>query len=139
MIKDKTILLINEQDFSFPMSLLGKELEKNNNVHYYFINPFDVMGKNLNKSKIDFFLKDKVKNRNIHDVKDISAKFIENKNNITVDYNRLKEIEKNYTNFSSINKQLLTAQDTSSHFHDRFYRYNHPLAFFHLLAQHHRQ
>ena len=121
MISNKTILLLTDQIWAWPMCLLGEELKKNNNVHYYFTNPEYIQGKNPTKTHIDFYLSDKVKKENIHDLKDINEKFFENKNNITLDQNRLNELEQNYTNFSTINKQLLSSQLTSSHFHDRFY------------------
>ena len=79
MIKDKKILLINDQYFSFLMCLLGKELEKNNEVHYYFINSSFPGVQNSEKKHIDFFLNNKTNNKNIHDVKDIKNIFDKNK------------------------------------------------------------
>ena len=56
MIKNKTILLICKERSSFPMYFLGKELEKNNKVHYYFIYNTEVNNKNaFNKNTYFFF------------------------------------------------------------------------------------
>ena len=41
-IKNKKILLICKERTSFVMYLLGKELEKNNTVHYFFNHHADV-------------------------------------------------------------------------------------------------
>ena len=72
MIKDKKILLLCKETFSFPMFFLGKELEKNNSVHYFFVSPADVLQKNLTSKETFFFFKKKIDNKNIHHVKDIA-------------------------------------------------------------------
>jgi len=121
MLKDKTILLICKETFSFPMYFLGKELEKKNNVHYFFIMHGESLNKNNFNKNTYFFFKNNINSEKIHDVKDIYLKFIKNRDNISIDYSRLKEIETKYTFFTSLNKQLLSSQSTSTPYHDRFY------------------
>jgi len=122
MIKNKKILLICKENSSFPMFFLGKELEKNNNeVHYFFVHYTEVLNKNnLNKNTY-FYFKNKIKNENIHDVRDINIKFLNNYKNITIDTNRLKDIENKYTHFTSLNKQLLSSHATSTPNHGYFF------------------
>tara|TARA_Y100000389_G_C17468010_1_gene527494 strand:+ start:781 stop:2346 length:1566 start_codon:yes stop_codon:yes gene_type:complete len=104
------------------MYFLGRELEKrNNNIHYFFIHHHEIMDKNLTSKNTYFYFKDKIKNENIHDVKDINEEFLKNKTNIKIDYNRLKEIEEKYTYFRGLNQQILSSQATSTPYHDRFY------------------
>ena len=121
MIKNKTILLVCKESFSFPMYFLGKELEKNNKVHYSFINSGESLNKNHYNKYTYFYFKNKINNKNIHDNKDIAIKFFKDRKNIIIDFNRLKEIEEKYTYFTGLNKQLLSSQHTSTPYHDRSY------------------
>ena len=122
MNKKKTILLICKEQFAYAMFFLGKELEKkNNNVHYYFVQNTESIKKDAFNQTTYFYFKDKIKSENIHDVKNISLEFINNRKNINLDYSRLEEIEKKYTYFKGLNKQILSSQGTSTPYHDRFY------------------
>jgi hypothetical protein len=121
MIKNKTILLICKESISPVMFFLGKELEKNNDVHYYFIHNSEVINKNPYNKYTYFYFKENIENKKIHDVKELNIQFLKNKENISINYNRLEEIEKKYTHFANLNKQILCSQMTSMGFHDRFY------------------
>ena len=121
MIKNKTILLVCKEAFSSPMYFLGKELEKRNKVHYFFINSTESLNKNHYNKYTYFYFKNRINNENIHDTKDVAIKFLENRKNISIDYNRLKEIEKKYTYFTNLNKQILSSQHASTPYHDRWY------------------
>ena len=92
-----------------------------NNVHYYFIHNTEVVEKDAFNQTTFFYFKNKINNENIHDVKELNFKFIKNRKKIKVDYSRLEEIEKKYTQFKGLNSQLLSAQATSTPYHDRFY------------------
>ena len=121
MITNKTILLVCKETSSFPMYFLGKELEKNNSVHYFFIHNHEVLNKDYFNIDTFFYFKKKINNKNIHDVNDLNIKFLKNRKSIKIDLNRLEEIEKKYTHFTNLNKQLLSSQYTSTNYHDRFY------------------
>tara|TARA_B100000035_G_scaffold313188_1_gene326332 strand:+ start:817 stop:2409 length:1593 start_codon:yes stop_codon:yes gene_type:complete len=122
MIKNKKILLICKETFSFPLYFLGKELEKNNNeVHYFFINSSDVTHKNVFNKYTYFYFKEKIKNENIHDVKDLNLEFYKQRKKIQLNHDRLKEIEENFTFFKGLNNQILSSQMTSTPYHDRNY------------------
>jgi hypothetical protein len=122
MIKNKKILLLCKETFSYPMYFLGKKLEKNNNdVHYFFVNSSDVIQKsNFNKYTF-FYFKERIKKENLHEVKDLYLEIFKNKKGLKIDHKRLKEIEKKYTFFGALNKQILSSQSTSGYYHDRYY------------------
>jgi len=61
MIKNKTILLICKESISPVMFFLGKELEKNNDVHYYFIHNSEVINKNPYNKYTYFYFKENAK------------------------------------------------------------------------------
>lgn len=121
MIANKKILLVCKETFSYPMFFLGKELEKNNEVHYFFIHNSEVINKDSFNTNTYFYFKKNINNNFIHDVNDLNIKFLANKKNIKIDLSRLKEIENKYTNFSNLNTQLLSSQLTSTTYHDRFF------------------
>lgn len=121
MIKNKTILLICKEKSSFPMYFLGKELEKNNKVHYFFIYNTEVSNKNAFNKNTFFYFKKNINEENLHDVNELNINFLKNKKKITINFNRLKEIEKKYTYFANLNKQILSSQLTSVPYHYRFF------------------
>jgi hypothetical protein len=121
MIKNKTLLLICKETSSFPIYFLGKELEKNNKVHYFFIHNNEVLNKDHFNKDSFFYFKKKINNKYIHDVNDLNLKFLKNRKKILIDFSRLNEIEKKYTYFTGLNKQLLSSQTTSTPYHDRYY------------------
>ena len=79
------------------------------------------MDKNLTSKNTFLYFKDKFNNENIHDVRDLNVKFLKNRKNIKIDYDRLREIEQKYTYFNGLNKQILSSQATSTPYHDRFF------------------
>ena len=121
MIANKKILLVCKETFSYPMFFLGKELEKNNEVHYFFIHNSEVINKDSFNTNTYFYFKKNINNNFIHDVNDLNIKFLANKKNIKIDLSRLKEIENKYTNFSNLNTQLLSSQLTSTTYHYTFF------------------
>jgi len=120
MINNKSILLICKEKSSFPMFFLGKELEKNNNVNYFFTHNTEVLNKTKFNQGTFFYFKKNIKNEKIHDVRDISIEFLKNHKNIQINSNRLNEIEKKYTYFTCLNKQILSSQALSTAYHYRF-------------------
>ena len=117
-IKNKKILLICKERTSFVMYLLGKELEKNNTVHYFFNHHADVFQKNNFNEGTYFYFKKNINNENIHDVKDIYENFLKNRKNLKINLQRLEEIKKKYTFFKGLNKQILSSQFASTAYHD---------------------
>ncbi len=117
-LKNKKILLICKERTSFTMYFLGKELEKNNTVHYFFNHHADVFEKNNFNEGTFFYFKKKINSENIHDVKDVYVNFLKNRKNININFQRLEEIKKKYTFFNGLNKQLLSSQFISTPYHD---------------------
>ena len=121
MIKNKKIILICKETFSYPLYFLGQELSKYNEIHYYFINNSDVLFKTHFNQTSYFYFKKKIKKNRLHDVKDINIKFFKNRKKVKINKKRLKEIESKYSRFSSLNQQIISGQYTSTAYHDRFY------------------
>lgn len=118
-LKNKKILLVCKERTSFTMYFLGKQLEKNNNiVHYYFAHHADVFVKNNFNEGTYYYFKENINIEKLHHVKDIYVKFINNRKNIKINFERLEEIKKKYTFFKSLNKQLLSSQFISTAYHD---------------------
>ena len=86
MISNKTILLIRKERRSLAMFHLGKELEKNNKVHYFFVHYTEVLNKNNYNKETFYYFKDKIKNENLHDVKDINVEFLKNRKLVETRY-----------------------------------------------------
>lgn len=122
-MQNKRIILICKENSSFPMYFLGKKLEdQGNKVGYYFIHHtecFDV--KNIFTKHTYYFFKDKLKDKKIYDVKNITQHFINNYKNPIIDKNYLNELEKKYTNFKCLNKQIVSSQMMSTPYHNRWY------------------
>lgn len=117
-LKNKKILLVCKERTSFIMYFLGKQLEKNNNeVHYFFNHHADVFDKNNFNEGTFFYFQEHINIENIHDVKDTYVNFLKNRKNIKVNFDRLEEINKKYTFFKGLNKQLLSSQLISTPYH----------------------
>ena len=89
-LKNKKILLVCKERTSFTMYFLGKQLEKNNNiVHYYFAHHADVFVKNNFNEGTYYYFKENINIEKLHHVKDIYVKFINNRKNIKINFERL--------------------------------------------------
>ena len=101
MIKNKTIILVCKETFSFPFYFLGKELEKNNEVHYFFITHTESIIKNQFNKKSYFYFKRKIDHKYIHDTSELAVKFIENRKNIN--YMKIPYISQDHSRYKSYN------------------------------------
>ena len=118
-LKNKKILLVCKERTSFGMYFLGKQLEKNNNlVHYFFNHHADSFRKNNFNEGTFFYFKEQIDAANIHNVKDTYANFLKNRKNIKINFERLDEINRKYTFFNGLNKQLLSSQLISTPYHN---------------------
>lgn len=122
-MKNKKILLICKETFSYPMYFLGKKLEeKGNEVKFYFIHSEEVL---VNKNKITeytyhYFLEKFGKNK-IYDVKDIIEDFLKNYKGINPNIENLEKIEKIYGRNKNLNQQIMSSQMMTTPHHNRFF------------------
>ena len=119
MFKNKRILMICKETFSYPLYFIAKDLRNDNKVGSYFFNPCEV---SYNKSLLNsstFYKFKELDDVQVFDSKDITELFTENINNPKLDMDYVKMIEHKYTNFKNINLQLLSTQKMSTYYHDR--------------------
>lgn len=120
-LKNKNILLICKESFSFPMYFVANELKKYNSVSCFFINPMESYYKKNLMNENTYFKFKELADIKIYDTNEIVERFNRNLNTPDIDWNYLKEIETKYTTFKSINLQLLTSQLFSTNYHNRTY------------------
>lgn len=121
--KNKKILLVCKETFSYPMYFLGKKLEKEgNDVAYYFVHNSEVIyNKSLFNKTTYYYFKDNIDNNKIFDVRDINLKFIENYKNAKPDMDYLNNIEHKYGKNKNLNQQIISSQMTSTPYHNRWF------------------
>ena len=121
MIKNKKILIVCKETYSWPMILLAEKLYKDNNVALFFGNPSECT---FNKFELGYastyyYAKEREKFWKIYDVKDETLMFVENAQSAKVDYEYLDFLENNYTHYKNINLQCMSAQELSRFAHYR--------------------
>lgn len=121
---NKKILLICKESFSFPMYFLAQELQKNNDVGAFFVNPMESYLKKNPMNEYTYYKfksLDGVKVFDLNDQVNIFSKYL---NSPPVNWKEIERIEKLYTYYKTLNNQLLTAQMFTKHSHYRFYYQN---------------
>jgi len=124
MFKNKRILLICKETYSYPLYYLAKDWGDNNVVASYFFNPAECM---FNKSILNentYYKHIELNNLKVFDSKEIVQIFTKNIKNPKVDMDYINHIEEKYTHFKNINLQLLSTQKMSTYYHDRIYYSN---------------
>lgn len=122
-LKNKKILLICKETFSYPMYFLGKKLEeRGNEVAYFFVHSSEVVyQKNKSNKNTYFFFKDIIDNKKIFDVKDINLKFIDEYQSARPDMDYLNKIENIYGKGKNLNQQIMSSQMITTPYHNRFF------------------
>jgi hypothetical protein len=120
MIKDKKILLICKESFSFPLFFIAKKLlAQGNEVSAFFIHPEESFYNKCAYNENTYYnFKDNLPEVKLYDLKDFCRKF---NSNPVIDYQYLEALEKEYTHFKNLNLQLTVSQLTTRHYHNRFY------------------
>jgi hypothetical protein len=118
--KDKNVLLVCAETFSWPMHYLAEELRpKCNSISAIFIQP----GESYFNAPDYTLFRELNGDVNIHEmssvVKDYLAQYKNAKNNINFEY--INKIERDYSAYSSLNEQLLSEMSLLPYYHDRKY------------------
>lgn len=121
MLKNKKILLICKETYSYPFYFLAKELLKDNLVASYFFNPPESVYKKCLFNENTYFKHKEIQNLIVYDNNDILEIFSKHIKNPPIDWKFLEDVEKTYTKHKSLMHQILTSQFFSRTFHDRFY------------------
>jgi hypothetical protein len=119
-IRNKKVLVICRESFSFPMFFLAQKLlEQNNDVSVFFIHPEEsYYDKCLYNENTYYNFKENLTKVTLFDLKQFCDSF-NKKPEINYDY--LEALEKDYTYFKNLNLQLTVSQLTTRHYHNRFY------------------
>lgn len=123
MIKNKKVLLICKESFSFPLFFIAQKLLSNGNeVGAFFIHHEESY---YNKSRYNentyFKFKEELKEVKLYGLEDLCSEFNKQYKSPVVDMNYLAEIERDFTYFKNLNLQLTTSQLVTRHFHTRFF------------------
>ncbi|MFV8352514.1 hypothetical protein [Flavobacterium sp. XS2P14] len=120
MIKEKKILLICKESFSFPLFFMAKKLlAEGNEVSAFFIHPEESFYNKCSYNENTYYnFKDNLPEVKLYDLKDFCRKF---NSKPVIDYQYLESIEKEYTHFKNLNLQLTVSQLTTRHYHNRIY------------------
>lgn len=120
MLKNKKILLVCKETYSWPMMIIADKLAKQNEVALFFCNPCECTFNEfeLGYSSTYYYAKKNTDKWTIYDVRDISLQMINSKNP-NVNYEYLEYLEKNYTHFKNINLQCMSGQELSRFGHYR--------------------
>jgi hypothetical protein len=120
MIKDKKILLICKESFSFPLFFVAKKLlAQGNEVSAFFIHPEESFYNKCAYNENTYYnFKENLPEVKLYDLKDFCINF---STKPVIDYKYLETVERDYTNFKNLNLQLTVSQLTTRHYHNRFY------------------
>ena len=121
MIKNKKILLICKESFSFPLFFLAKKLLNNGNeVGALFVNPLEsYYNKSLYNENTYYKFKEELKEVKLFGLKDFCENYNAVNDKPVFDKEYLLEIEKEYTNFKNLNLQITTSQYMTRQYHNR--------------------
>ena len=121
MIKNKKVLLVCKESFSFPLFFLAKKLLANGNkVGALFVNPIESY---YNKCKYNentyYKFKEELKDVKLYDLKDFCKNYNKINNKPAFDKDYLLEIERDYTHYKNLNLQITTSQYMTRQYHAR--------------------
>ena len=123
MIKNKKIMFICKESYSFPLYFVAKKLlSENNDIAVFFVHPEEgLYNKCMYNEHTFYYYKNNLKNVRIYDLRDLCKKFDNKYTDSIIDLNYLSFVEKEYCNFNNLNLQLTASQLTTRHYHTRFY------------------
>ena len=123
MIKNKRVLLLCKESFSFPLAFISKDLlNLENNVGVFFINPEEsYQNKSLYNENTFYHFKENLKDVKLFGLQDLCREFNDNFSNPIINMSKLSEIEQEYTHFKNLNLQATSSQLLTRHYHTRDY------------------
>ena len=120
MVKKK-ILLICKETFAYPLYFLAKKWCKDNEVAAFFFMPAECKYDVCDLNRSTYYKFKEIKEINTFDVCEIADEFTKKLNDLDVDDDYLRNVEKKYTYFKNLRLQLTTSQFTTRQFHYRNY------------------
>ncbi len=118
--RDKRILVICKETYSYPLYYLSRKWMEDNIVAAFFINPSESQ---YNKCLLNdtTYYKFKELGIPVYTSDDIAVEFTENLNSPKVDIELLKRLEEKYSHYKNFNQQILSTQYFTRHYHYRNY------------------
>jgi hypothetical protein len=124
MIRNKRILLICRESYSFPLFFIAQRmLDQNNEVGAFFVYPEEsAYNKCYYNENTYYAFKEKLPKVETFGLEDFCNEFIElNKSSKQPDLDFLNKIEAEFTFYKNLNQQLISSQSTTRQFHTRPY------------------
>lgn len=123
MIKNKKVLLICKESFSFPLFFIAKKLLANNNeVGAFFIHPEESYYNKCKYNKNTYYkFKEELKEVKLYGLSDLCIKFNNNLKDPLIDLDYLEKVEQEYSYYKNLNLQLTSSQLMTRHYHSRIY------------------
>lgn len=120
MFKNKRILLICKETYSYPLFFLGERWKSDNKVAAFFFNPTECMYKESFLNKYTYY-QFKRSGYCLYNSSRIATKFISMTSNKIYNQELLENIENNYTHFRNVNQQIMSTQYLTRYYHFRNY------------------
>lgn len=125
VFKNKKILMICKEDFSYPLYYVTEKLHLDNKIATFWTLTTECRLNECLHNKYSYYgFKKSFSDVQIFDVKDIASEFIANFNQPHLDWEYIKELENHYTHYKGLNLQLQASQFTAlqSHYRDFYYK-----------------
>lgn len=127
MIKNKKVLIICRESYSFPLFFIAqKMLEQDNKVGAFFVYPEESSYRKCYYNENTYYaFKEKLSDVETFGLEDFCSDFTEiTKNKISPDLEFLEFIEEEFTFYKNLNQQLIASQSTTRQYHTRpYYKY----------------
>lgn len=118
--KNKKILLVCKESFSYPLYFLGNRWRDYNEIAAFFFNPVECVFRKcyLNDTTYYWFKDNGYK---VYDSYQIALEYEKLRSDVIDDPNYVEMIEKEYTHYCNLNLQILFSQYFTRHYHFRNY------------------
>ena len=121
VFKNKKILLICKETFSYPLYFLAQKWKNENIIGAYFFMPAECMYSPCALNSTTYYKYKQLEGIQVFDVCKIANDFTNNKEKPPIKYSYIKELEKKYTYYKELNMQLMSSQFTTRQYHFRNY------------------
>lgn len=122
-MKNKRVLLICKESYSFPLFFIAQKLlSEGNEVGAFFIYPEEsYFNKCMYNENTFYKFKEELIDVKLYGLQDFCLKFNSVYNDKSVDLDFLSKVENEYSHFKNLNLQLTSSQLTTRQYHNRDY------------------
>lgn len=117
-LNGKKILFVTRETYSYPLFFLAERWKHDNDVAAFFFMPHECMYSKCYFNDTTYYLWQE-NNYKIYDSRNIAQRFTEILNKKEYDEEELKRIEREYSNYTNLNIQILTTQFLTRNYHWR--------------------